>query len=129
MTYEKIKEKISHKQKRKVSPYYGCLLLRPYEELEFDDPENPSFISDIISLVGDEVVEFPSYNECCGSYLLINRDKEDIQSSRRISLEAKEYGSEFLITSCPLCYFAINKAQEIPVKYFTEYLADKLGIE
>ncbi|MFC1485284.1 heterodisulfide reductase-related iron-sulfur binding cluster [bacterium] len=127
VTYEKIKEAVKTKNKIKVSPYYGCLILRPYEELGLDDPENPKLISNIIELIGDELVKFPSQNECCGAYLSVTEDAKNIDLAKKICFEAREYGSDFLVTSCPLCSFALNKAEDnISIKYFTEYLAESL---
>lgn len=128
VTYEKIRQGIKLKQARKVSPYYGCLILRPFEELNLDDPENPRLISDIISIAGDELVEFPSQNECCGAYLSINGKQEDAQLVKTVVNDAKRYGADLLVTTCPLCHFNLRKTGIAPVTYFTEYLASALGL-
>jgi len=128
VTYEKISEKIPVKRKLKVSPYYGCLLLRPHDELMFDDPENPTFLRDIITALGDESVEIPSQNECCGAYLLLNRQKEDLNLAKKIGLESQDFGSEILVTSCPSCYYALGKSGEANAVYFTEYMSGALGL-
>ncbi len=131
VTYDKIKEvvKQNKKESRKVTPYYGCLLLRPHEELGLDDPENPTSIAEIINLVEDTVVEFPSQNECCGAYLTVYEKEEDLKPARNLCQEAKEYGAELMVTSCPLCYYNLDKTKDVPVLYFTDYLASALGIE
>lgn len=37
---------------KKIGAYYGCLLLRPSREMQFDDPENPTILEDFIRLPG-----------------------------------------------------------------------------
>ena len=71
-------------------------------------------------------------NECCGSYLPVtNRDycKEMVG---RILTSARDGEAEELLTACPLCsYNLIHNAaaeQQVPVTYFTELLAQALGL-
>ena len=51
---------------RKIGAYYGCLLLRPSMELNFDDPENPTIIEDFLRAIGAAPVGYAQRNECCG---------------------------------------------------------------
>jgi hypothetical protein len=39
----------------RVAPYYGCLLLRPYDEIHLDDPEAPSILHDLVRALGAAV--------------------------------------------------------------------------
>ena len=39
---------------KKIGAYYGCLLLRPSQEMQFDDPENPTILEDFIRAIGAE---------------------------------------------------------------------------
>ena len=40
-------------------------------------------------------------------------------------------GSDMLITACPLCMYNLNKntSTDLPVYYFTELLAEALGVK
>ena len=116
---------------KKIGAYYGCLLLRPGKILEFDNPENPKILEDFIRAIGAEPVIYPYRNECCGGYVSL-KDKElagnmctDIMES------AKGFGAEMLITACPLCMYNLRKqtAGDLPVVYFTELLAQALGVK
>lgn len=129
---------------RKIGAYYGCLLLRPGSILAFDDPENPSIIEDFIRALGAEPVVYPYRNECCGGYISL-KDKELSGSMVDRIMESAIYkGAEELITACPLCLYNLangggahsckeadgTKSQgKIPVKYFTELLAEALGVK
>jgi heterodisulfide reductase subunit B len=43
---------------------------------------------------------------------------------------AKGAGAEMIVTACPLCLYNLqNSTNEMPVKYFTELLAEALGVK
>ena len=48
----------------------------------------------------------------------------------KIKKSASGFGAEMLITACPLCMYNLNKSEaELPVYYFTELLAEALGVK
>ena len=51
----------------KVVCYYGCLLTRPPKVTNFDDPEEPRFMDELLTAAGMEVVNWPYKTECCGA--------------------------------------------------------------
>lgn len=116
---------------KKIGAYYGCLLLRPGEILAFDNPENPTIIEDFIKAIGATPVVYPYRNECCGGYISL-KEKDMAQSMCDTIVEsAKGFGCEMLITACPLCMYNLNKNThgDLPVYYFTELLAEALGVK
>ena len=114
---------------RKIGAYYGCLLLRPSGIMAFDDPESPKIMEDFIRALGAEPVVYPYRNECCGGYISL-KDKALSQGMcDRISESAKGFGADCLVTACPLCKYNLNKSGQLPVVYFTELLAEALGIK
>ena len=116
---------------RKIGAYYGCLLLRPSRELGFDDPENPTIIEDFIRAIGAEPVYYGLRNECCGGYTTIEGREFAQKQVRKIMENAKASGAEALITACPLCMYNLreNARDGLPVYYFTELLAEALGVK
>ena len=45
---------------------------------------------------------------------------------------AKEMGADMMITACPLCLYNLTKnapGEKLPVYYFTELLAEALGVK
>ncbi len=118
---------------RKIGAYYGCLLLRPSSELAFDDPENPTILEDFIKALGATPVVYPFRNECCGGYISVTKPEQATKNVDKIIDSAKYKGCEQLITACPLCMYNLNanaKADnKIEVKYFTELLAEALGVK
>ena len=50
---------------------------------------------------------------------------------QKIEESAEGFGADMLITACPLCMYNLNKNLEggLPVYYFTELLAEALGVK
>ena len=115
----------------KIGAYYGCLLLRPSREMCFDDPENPTILEDFIRAIGAEPVYSGLRNECCGGYTTIENRQYAQKQAQRIADNAKTAGAECLITACPLCLYNLTQNTDggLPVRYFTELLAQALGVE
>ena len=116
---------------QKIGAYYGCLLLRPGKILAFDNPENPKIMEDFIRAIGAEPVIYPYRNECCGGYISLKEKDMAKGMCDKITESAEGFGADMLITACPLCMYNLNKSskKEIPVVYFTELLAEALGVK
>ncbi len=115
----------------KIGAYYGCLLLRPGKEMGFDNPENPTIIEDFIRAIGAEPVIYARRNECCGGYCTLENKAYAQKQVDAIMDNAKAQGAEMLVTACPLCMYNLknNAADGLEVKYFTELLAEALGVK
>ena len=129
--FDTLKEKVVNSYKgKKIAAYYGCLLLRPSPVMQMDDPENPSIMEDFIKALGAESVIYAKRNECCGGYVSIESPELAKKSSNSVVENAKSQGAEMIITACPLCKYNLEKnGADIPVVYFTELLADALGVK
>ncbi|MDO4356006.1 MAG: CoB--CoM heterodisulfide reductase iron-sulfur subunit B family protein [Clostridia bacterium] len=117
---------------KKIAAYYGCLLLRPSSQLAFDNPENPKIIEDFIAAIGATPVVYPYRNECCGGYVALESKPEAQKMVNRIMTSATAAGAEMLITACPLCMYNLDAnatENKLPVHYFTELLAEALGVK
>ncbi len=124
----------------KVAPYYGCQLLRPPEEMDLDDPENPTILEEFLKSLGCEVVDIPFKSECCGSYLSMSAPDAATRASYAILKSARKNGADAVTLSCPLCFYNMDKRQDeilghypdfstIPVFFFTQLLALALGVD
>lgn len=131
--YDTIKEKVVKPLAgKKVAAYYGCLLLRPSSVMQMDNPENPSIIEDLIRALGGEPVVYPYRNECCGGYVTLEDKTLAQKKSNKVLESAEEKGAELVITACPLCLYNLRKngtEHSVPVMYFTELLAEALGVK
>lgn len=116
---------------RKIGAYYGCLLLRPGNTMQFDNPENPTIIEDFIKAIGAQPVIYGYRNECCGGYISLKEKEMAGNMVDKIMASAAEKGAEELITACPLCLYNLKnngQQQKLKVSYFTELLAEALGL-
>lgn len=129
--FDKIKEKVVNPLTgRKIAAYYGCLLLRPGKEMRFDDPENPTVMEAFIRALGAEPVIWPARNECCGGYIALEDAASAKKKSNKVSASAANHGADTIVTACPLCrYNLVKNGSELPVVYFTELLAEALGVK
>ena len=114
---------------KKIGAYYGCLLLRPGSIMAFDDPENPKMLEDFIRALGAEPVVYPYRNECCGGYISLKEPQLATSMCDKITESAAGFAADCLVTACPLCKYNLNKSGKLPVVYFTELLAEALGVK
>ena len=131
--FDEIRKKVVNPLKgMKIAPYYGCLLLRPSKVMQMDDPENPTILEDFIKALGAEPVKYSMRNECCGGYITVENNEIAKTKANAVLENAVNCGAEAVITACPLCLYNLDKNAtdyDIPVKYFTEILAEALGVK
>lgn len=136
--YAKVKEAVKRPLKGiKVGTYYGCMLLRPFEDIGIDNAESPTIFEDLLKALGAEPVPFPNKIECCGAHLAMNNTEVVTTLSGKVMGSAVGNGAELIVTSCPLCQYNLEKSQEssagqapysgVPVLYFTQVLGLALG--
>lgn len=117
---------------KKIAAYYGCLLLRPSSAMQFDNPENPTIMEDFIHAIGATPVVYPYRNECCGGYVTVDNPELAQKKCNTIIESAVENGAQAIITACPLCMYNLDAntpEQDLPITYFTEVLAEALGVK
>ena len=123
----------------KLVTYYGCLLSRPPEVTQFDDPENPTLMDQVLEAAGATVLEWPHKTECCGAGYSITDVAIVKKLTREILAMAKAAGADCIATACPLCQLNLDLRQKdtekasgeqfnLPVFYFTQLLGLAFGI-
>ena len=124
----------------RVASYYGCLLLRPPEIMQFDDPENPTVLDDVLAAAGAEPLEWPHKTECCGASYSITKVEIVQRLSYDILAMARDAGADCIATACPLCQLNLDMRQHdieaqfgdrlgLPVLYFTQLLGLAFGLK
>lgn len=113
-------------------PYYGCLLVRPPEVVQFDDPENPQVMSRLLRAAGAQVHDWSYATDCCGGSLSLSRSDVVQNLVGRLVERAREAGADALVTACPLCQVNLEmrqvRAPGMPTFYFTELLGLAFGL-
>jgi heterodisulfide reductase subunit B len=124
----------------KAACYYGCLLVRPRQVLNFDREEDPQTMDAVMAKIGASPIEWAFKTECCGAGLSVSRTTSVAQLSGKIVMDATERGAEAIIVACPMCHSNldmrrgdINKyngyKSSIPVLYITQAIGMALGID
>ena len=139
--FDKIRERVKvDLSGLKVAPYYGCMLLRPKNEMEFDDHEQPTIFEDFLEAIGCEVVDFPMKTECCGGFQVVREEDTAVACSQNVVNSAARRDADIIITTCPLCRYNLDVLQKqmeknvsgfrkLPVVYFTQLLGIALGVD
>jgi heterodisulfide reductase subunit B len=122
----------------KVACYYGCLLVRPPEICNFDDPETPSSLEKIASAAGAVPVKWDLALECCGGGFSLSRTASVVRLGRSILQSARNAGAQALVVACPMCQSnldfrqqAINKRdndQPLPILFISQLVGLGMGL-
>jgi heterodisulfide reductase subunit B len=139
--FSQIKEKVKKPlEGLKGAAYYGCMLLRPLEEMEFDNKERPTIFEDFLETLGATAVDFPYKIECCGSFQSVGSPDIATECSYKILTSAIKNGAEAIVSTCPMCTFNLDHKQSdirqkyldfksVPVFYFTQLLGIAMGLD
>lgn len=113
----------------KAACYYGCLLTRPKNIVQFDSPEYPVSMDQVVEALGAEAVPFDFKTECCGAAFSISAADIVYELSGKIIEMAKEAGADLIAVACPLCHSNLDMRQKgkMPVLYFTQLIALAMG--
>ena len=123
----------------KPACYYGCLLTRPPEVVKFDDPEQPSSLEAIVSVLGAKPVDWNFRTECCGAGMTMAKEETVLDLSHRILTDAQQHGANCLVTACPMCHVNLDMKQwdversrgvkhGMPIYYLSDLVGLALGI-
>lgn len=123
----------------KVACYYGCIMNRPPEVMEFDDCENPMAMDNILAAMGATVVPFPLKVECCGASFGMPRPDVVARLSGKLLAAAVDVGADVVAVACPMCQMNLDLRQgqvnralgtrfHMPVPYYTQLMGVALNI-
>lgn len=124
----------------KVASYYGCLLVRPPKIMQFDDPENPMFMDDLVGLTGAEPIDYSFKTECCGAINSLSKPDVVMALTGNILYDIKKHGADLVVVACPLCHSNLDVRQReierkysekigLPIFFITELLGLSFGID
>ncbi len=120
--------------------YYGCLLVRPMDEMGFDDQEDPLKMEEIMTALGATPVDWAFKIECCGAGLTLAQQPLVEELTHSIAKNASENGAAAFVVACPLCQANLDMRQgsmrkrfgdvkEMPVYYISELVAIACGAD
>ena len=119
--------------------YYGCHISRPAEVMQFDDPENPQSMDQLMGWLDIQVLEWSGKVDCCGAHFSLIKPDIVVDLSQQIFAAALEVDAEAIIVACPMCHAnldtrqseinrALDRSTEIPILYFSQVLGFAMGL-
>lgn len=122
-----------------LAPYYGCLMSRPAEIMDFGDPENPTLMESLLAACGATVLDFPLKTACCGASYGIPERSMTARLSARILQLAADMKADAVVVACPLCQMNLDLRQPqaakaakanfaMPILYFTQAMGLAFGL-
>ncbi len=122
----------------KVLTYYGCYLVKPASVTQYDDPENPVSMDQLLETLGAEVLPWDFKTECCGASLAVSKTDTVCELSGRIIREAVYRKADALVVACQLCQANLDMRQiqigqlhdtpyHLPIIYFTQLMGLAFG--
>lgn len=135
-----IAAKVTKPFAKKVANYYGCLLVRPPRVVNFDRPEDPQSMDQMMKLVGAESLDWPFKTECCGAAFSVTRTDIVAKLSGKLVESAVKKGAEAIVVACPMCHSnldlrrpAINEYlgqdHKIPAMFITQVIGLAMGLD
>lgn len=138
---EEIKSKVENPLTGvKVAAHYGCHLMKPSVDLQFDDPKNPASLDDLIEATGADSIDYFDKGLCCGGYVLAaNQDIAYDMTGRKLK-NVKKAGADVMTTVCPFCNVMYDANQRpiqkelgeefnIPVLHYPQLLGLAMGYD
>ena len=124
----------------KIANYYGCVIVRPQELMQYDDPEDPQVMDKLINITGAESVSWPFKTKCCGAGSSISKTEVTLDLTYQILSMAKKNGADAISVLCPLCHINLDFRQpqierrykekfNLPVFYYTQLLGLAFGLD
>ena len=122
----------------KIAPHYGCHYLKPSEIYEFENPEDPKSLDELIEATGAQAVNYTAKNKCCGGAVLGIDENIALTMSKEKLDSVKESGADAITLICPFCSVmydvnqkkistTFNQEYNIPVVYYPQLLGLAMG--
>jgi len=123
----------------RVAEYYGCHILRPQEEMGFEDFQLPTSLADIISAIGATPIDFSRKLDCCGFHAVYPAHDSVMRMTGSINQDAVNEGADCVVTPCPLCQMqldmfqkeakaVVNGTGDMPILHMSQLIGLALGI-
>jgi heterodisulfide reductase subunit B len=122
----------------KVAVHYGCHVVRPEDNMGFDDPDHPVKLDHLVDLLGAKSIDYPEKYECCGGGLKIASTECAVSFARKKLKHMQDNGADCIVVVCPYCRAQLessiiemedmyNEKIDLPIFYYTELLGLAMG--
>jgi succinate dehydrogenase / fumarate reductase cytochrome b subunit len=109
---DKLKETITNPLNGlRVASYYGCHTRNPSDIQGYESSNNPTSLEDILRVLGVEIVDFDTKDDCCGYHLAWPNNELNMSMTSHVLSGAHDKDVDLLVTSCPLCFKSMDGSQ------------------
>jgi len=119
----------------KVVSYYGCLLTRPPQVTQAQEPEYPMVMDHLVEALDATSLDWSYKTDCCGATLSLSRTELALELLAKILRGAKAVGADLVAVACPLCHTNLDSRQgqmglefQMPILYITQLVGLSMGI-
>ncbi|MBT9171347.1 MAG: 8-methylmenaquinol:fumarate reductase membrane anchor subunit [Actinobacteria bacterium] len=106
----------------RVACYYGCMNARPADINDFQNPEDPTSMEEILAPLGAELVDYPLKTYCCGAAFGLARVDLVLRLANELLEMATLVGADVIAVACPLCQQNLDLRQpQVNARYGTRY--------
>lgn len=144
--FYRLKDEIRENVKRpltglKIATHYGCHYLGGGKYSAIDDAQMPTYLEEMIEILGGTVVPYEANRECCGTGFtqIINGKDLSLEHTQHKLDSVKEADPDILVVQCPYCHSQLDRVQqqlnfrqegeyEVPVLHVTQLVGLGLGL-
>jgi len=126
--------------KLNIAAHYGCHYTKPSEIYEdFEDPEVPYSLEELIAAVGATPVQYENKKQCCGGAVLGIDEAVSLEMTRQKLDHIQKAGADAMVLVCPFCDIMYDVNQRriekqageqygVPVLFLPQLIGLALGL-
>lgn len=112
VTPNRIKSEVKRDlSKLRVAAHYGCHPLKPHDIVQFDDPEEPTSLDELIVATGAQSIDYKDKLQCCGSPILAVDETLAATIAKSKLDNIKTSNADAIVTMCPFCELMFDGMQ------------------
>ena len=127
---EYLKTKIGYKTVRsrmkydfkglKLASFHGCHISRPSEIIQFEDPEYPTSLDELITILNGDNIDYEGKYDCCGGTIKNLNDLVSLEILRVKLKSLKKLDADAVVLACPFCFYQFDAGQKVILREFKE---------
>lgn len=111
-----------------------CQIFRPAAVMQFDNPEQPHVMEDLLNPAVADIISYSLQSRCCGASLGLSNPEGAYQVGRARLEELEAKGVDLLVTACGNCHLLLHcmqseyyRGRRIPCLFLPQLLGLAIG--